>query len=369
MLGSIRRWVLFTSIFWSIQSGSGSQDPDNVEVAPVEPPPPVGDPRLLHRVHEPLRFRRGLRRPTHRGFDAVKDEFRGELQEEFRSGQHLPATPDHQHHPEEVYTRSNSWHSDLPPGVDITDLPQIPLGLHVNLSAFGGPNGIKASHYSTVKIFARPFQIFSDILGGGDVLCVVWPSSCKKSRRQRRSPWRRRRFRRRYRFSTQRRRRPRVTSHGKRAPASRRANSPDNRVSPSHNSNSESPHAPVAEGSTTSRRHVSLGNVETIFSIGNELVRTGVDTVERIFDISNDQYDRYGISEDEYEDASDYDDEAPLLSDSFPQTNVTRPSNGTHSRPSSSTNVPSTRKNVRPSVTTLKPEASRNSRPSVSSRG
>ena len=61
--------------------------------------------------------------------------------------------------------------------IDLEYLPQIPLGPHVNLSAFGA-EGVSGSQYQAIKQVLNPIQILVSFFGGGDVMCGVFPSTC-----------------------------------------------------------------------------------------------------------------------------------------------------------------------------------------------
>ena len=68
-------------------------------------------------------------------------------------------------------------------------LPQIPLGPHVNLSAFGA-EGVSGSQYQSLKQVLTPLQALVSFFGGGDIMCQVFPSTCLPSHlpRRKRSP-------------------------------------------------------------------------------------------------------------------------------------------------------------------------------------
>ena len=67
-------------------------------------------------------------------------------------------------------------------------LPQIPLGPHVNLSAFGA-GGVSGSQYQSIKQALDPIQTLVSVFGGPDIMCGIFPSTClPRSRRRKRSP-------------------------------------------------------------------------------------------------------------------------------------------------------------------------------------
>ena len=67
-------------------------------------------------------------------------------------------------------------------------LPQIPLGPHVNLSAFGA-GGVSGSQYQSIKQALEPIQTLVSVFGGPDIMCGIFPSTClPRSRRRKRSP-------------------------------------------------------------------------------------------------------------------------------------------------------------------------------------
>ena len=85
-------------------------------------------------------------------------------------------------------TRSSPSSLSKQSDIDMEYLPQIPLGPHVNLSAFGA-KGVSGSQYQSIKQVLTPIQTLVSFFGGGDVMCGIFPSTCpSRLPRRKRSP-------------------------------------------------------------------------------------------------------------------------------------------------------------------------------------
>ena len=177
------------------------------------------------------------------------------------------------------------------PKIDYSLIPQIPLGPHVNLSAFG-PDGIDATHYTLVKVLTRPLGILHNLINV-DIMCQFWPSSCKKEAevRTKRS------------LFSKRRRRRRCT-----CPRPRRSS-----VSSPPESDSDFIDSP--------KRRFHFKNVEPV----PEMLRDVVDVSQTVLDMYNDQQDRAISSSDDSSSEDDYDYESSdtSVSSQMPKLNVT----------------------------------------------
>ena len=280
-----------------------------------------------------------------RGVSEAKDLLKDELLH-ISPDDILPSSP-----ADDVDSETPTFVANYPYGpvdatINIEDLPQIPLGPHVNLSAFG-PNGVRKAEYTIVKTLTRLPQLFLSAIGVGDLMCVVFPSTCKAPpligttlrRRRRRSPrrmggrmgGRRSGFGGFGKYKSPRRRKLCQTTH---STSKKKKDSPkkDSPKPASLNDDSSS------QGSDSSQqdsgvppRRVHIKNFNSAAEMLTMLVETGVSTARGAFDIANEQSDRQSAAADDYDydSSSDYDSLA-----------------------SSQTTVPVTRKSTNVSATT-----------------
>ena len=280
-----------------------------------------------------------------RGVSEAKDLLKDELLH-ISPDDILPSSPADDVDSETPTFVANYPYGPVDAGINIEDLPQIPLGPHVNLSAFG-PNGVRKAEYTIVKTLTRLPQLFLSAIGVGDLMCVVFPSTCKAPpligtmlrRRRRRSPrrmggrmgGRRSGFGGFGKYKSPRRRKLCQTTH---STSKKKKDSPkkDSPKPASLNDDSSS------QGSDSSQqdsgvppRRVHIKNFNSAAEMLTMLVETGVSTARGAFDIANEQSDRQSAAADDYDydSSSDYDSPA-----------------------SSQTTVPVTRKSTNVSTTT-----------------
>ena len=295
-----------------------------------------------------------------RGVSEAKDLLKDELLH-ISPDEILPSSPADDVDSETPTFVANYPYGPVDAGINIEDLPQIPLGPHVNLSAFG-PNGVRKAEYTIVKTLTRLPQLFLSAIGVGDLMCVVFPSTCKAPpligtmlrRRRRRSPrrmggrmgGRRSGFGGFGKYQSQRRRKICRTTHsteGSKPPktVSKKKDSPKP-ASQKDDSSSQGSDSSQQDSGVPPRR-VHIKNFHSAAEMITMLVETGVSTASRAFDIANEQSDRQSAGVDDY----DYDSSSDYDSPTSPQTTVPvtqRPTNvsATTTTVKSSSAAPST---------------------------
>ena len=295
-----------------------------------------------------------------RGVSEAKDLLKDELLH-ISPDDILPSSPADDVDSETPTFVANYPYGPVDAGINIEDLPQIPLGPHVNLSAFG-PNGVRKAEYTIVKTLTRLPQLFLSAIGVGDLMCVVFPSTCKAPpligtmlrRRRRRSPrrmggrmgGRRSGFGGFGKYQSQRRRKICRTTHsteGSKPPktVSKKKDSPKP-ASQKDDSSSQGSDSSQQDSGVPPRR-VHIKNFHSAAEMITMLVETGVSTASRAFDIANEQSDRQSAGVDDY----DYDSSSDYDSPTSPQTTVPvtqRPTNvsATTTTVKSSSAAPST---------------------------
>lgn len=280
-----------------------------------------------------------------RGVSEAKDLLKDELLH-ISPDDILPSSPADDVDSETPTFVANYPYGPVDAGINIEDLPQIPLGPHVNLSAFG-PNGVRKAEYTIVKTLTRLPQLFLSAIGVGDLMCVVFPSTCKAPpligtmlrRRRRRSPrrmggrmgGRRSGFGGFGKYKSPRRRKLCQTTHStsKKKKDSPKKDSPKP-ASLKDDSSSQGSDSSQQDSGVPPRR-VHIKNFNSAAEMLTMLVETGVSTARGAFDIANEQSDRQSAAADDYDydSSSDYDSPA-----------------------SSQTTVPVTRKSTNVSATT-----------------
>ena len=300
-----------------------------------------------------------------RGVSEAKDLLKDELLH-ISPDDILPSSP-----ADDVDSETPTFVANYPYGpvdatINIEDLPQIPLGPHVNLSAFG-PNGVRKAEYTIVKTLTRLPQLFLSAIGVGDLMCVVFPSTCKAPpligtmlrRRRRRSPrrmggrmgGRRSGFGGFGKYKSPRRRKLCQTTH---STSKKKKDSPkkDSPKPASLNDDSSS------QGSDSSQqdsgvppRRVHIKNFNSAAEMLTMLVETGVSTARGAFDIANEQSDRQSAAADDYDydSSSDY-DSPPSPQTAAPVTQRTTNVSTTTTTVKSSSIAPSTRAPARKGV-------------------
>ena len=295
-----------------------------------------------------------------RGVSEAKDLLKDELLH-ISPDEILPSSPADDVDSETPTFVANYPYGPVDAGINIEDLPQIPLGPHVNLSAFG-PNGVRKAEYTIVKTLTRLPQLFLSAIGVGDLMCVVFPSTCKAPpligtmlrRRRRRSPrrmggrmgGRKSGFGGFGKYQSQRRRKICRTTHsteGSKPPktVSKKKDSPKP-ASQKDDSSSQGSDSSQQDSGVPPRR-VHIKNFHSAAEMITMLVETGVSTASRAFDIANEQSDRQSAGVDDY----DYDSSSDYDSPTSPQTTVPvtqRPTNvsATTTTVKSSSAAPST---------------------------
>ena len=295
-----------------------------------------------------------------RGVSEAKDLLKDELLH-ISPDEIIPSSPADDVDSETPTFVANYPYGPVDAGINIEDLPQIPLGPHVNLSAFG-PNGVRKAEYTIVKTLTRLPQLFLSAIGVGDLMCVVFPSTCKAPpligtmlrRRRRRSPrrmggrmgGRRSGFGGFGKYQSQRRRKICRTTHsteGSKPPktVSKKKDSPKP-ASQKDDSSSQGSDSSQQDSGVPPRR-VHIKNFHSAAEMITMLVETGVSTASRAFDIANEQSDRQSAGVDDY----DYDSSSDYDSPTSPQTTVPvtqRPTNvsATTTTVKSSSAAPST---------------------------
>ena len=100
----------------------------------------------------------------------------------------LSGVKDSSHTERQRNVRSSPSSFSKATNVNVGHLPQIPLGPHVNLSAFGA-GGVSGSQYQSIKQALDPIQMLVSVFGGPDLMCGIFPSTCLPGpSRHKRSP-------------------------------------------------------------------------------------------------------------------------------------------------------------------------------------
>ena len=302
-----------------------------------------------------------------RGVSEAKDLLKDELLH-ISPDEILPSSPADDVDSETPTFVANYPYGPVDAGINIEDLPQIPLGPHVNLSAFG-PNGVRKAEYTIVKTLTRLPQLFLSAIGVGDLMCVVFPTTCKAPpligsmlrRRRRRSPrrmggrmgGRRSGFGGFGRYKSPRRRKICKTTHSTGGSKSSKTVSKE-KDSPKPASQKDDS---SSQGSDSSQqdsgvppRRVHIKNFNSAAEMLTMLVETGVSTASRAFDIANEQSDRQSAAAEDYDyDSSDY-DSPPSPQTAAPVTQRTTNVSTTTTTVKSSSIAPSTRAPARKGV-------------------
>ena len=166
--------------------------------------------------------------------------------------------------------QTNFYPQPLPsyPAVPVSGLEDLDLEPHVKLGAFG-PGKINPGEYRAVKTVLTPLQNLYSGLGGGSLMCYMYPSSCGPRTRARRSVFSRRKFGGRSRFGN--------------AAHSFYRNAPIAAFSP----------RPSPYGlSTPKPKRVSSKNLPALGEFGSQITNVGITAIERGFGLFNSQQDR-----------------------------------------------------------------------------